>query len=306
MKKLLLLLLVTLLSCDSESQNPALITSTTNTTYIDGGQMIFLNPPAQGGDVGEGFTNTGLYPSGSFSGGKRNVWSMNHGSTIAGAVETLQPSIVQIELDMTQSGGGAGDRFTATKVREIFTNNLSTSSAQGLIVRNDGNVWIVSGGVREITNVTADAVNSIQGTTFVITNGGSNLGYDTLNDEALNVDTNGILKAYDFTGTIITGKENLLDLSAFTVDHIYLDLTNDLLSISIDPTTVRFYRWSTKEFLDTQIFAVGAIEGLYTEISPYDGKLYIIINSDGYFHQAIIANSDLQINAIFKFELILP
>lgn len=299
------ILLFLLISCTDTEEMKLFQTSLTSQSGtpilpIDGGESVYLTPDASGGEVGHGFTCTGLYFH-KWNNGNPQFWVGNDGREQEPPHEPQDniPSVVLLELAYDNIDNGYPVTFHATKVKELLTESIQDSSIQGVVEANDGTIWFASGG--NIINIenSADG-NAVEISRFSVSATG--LAYDDVNDELIaKIGSDGVLKRYStsgvYLGDSITVNNNIDQMNCNTSqDLFYGGLGSNGGTGSVD-----YYRFSDGTYLGRDSYPnVQASEGVCLVYNPDDGKEYLYYASDGWFHQPPITNPDLKINAIFK------
>ena len=222
-------------------------------------------PDAQGGDVGEGFTCTGLArdPDGSW-------WVGNHGGDVQGG-STPTPSLVHLSGDFS------------TVIAELDLETIYSSavnSCQGVAYdTSDDTLWfadVLTGKVYHITKagvpIPADTI------TLTAANG---CAYDALRDRlwVFEQSTN-TLKEYDASDqsllrTVTTGLTS--------IDHIFYDAAQWRMWMTREDGTVRLRDvnetlTAAKAIASYTVSAADSIEG----VCIVGDKMYLC--NDGYFH----------------------
>lgn len=271
----------------------------------DGGDTIYLTPDASGGDVGHGFTCTGLFFK-EFNGENPVFWVGNDGrdrEPAAGGTNNFLPSIVLVELDYSATGGNSLPATNyATKIMEIKTENLNKGTVQGVVQANDGTLWFISN--QHIINIESfpdEFGNGIELSRFTVS-GANGLAYDDVNDELLiKPNSTGFISRYSTSGVLLV--ENEIEVIT-GIDQMGYESSSDLLyggsGSNGNPAGLRFYNLTTGVLEETisGLTYVLASEGVSIVNHP-DGKRYLYYASDAWFHQTGIT-PDLAINAIHK------
>lgn len=308
-----ILLALILISCqDNSDEEMRIISANINPgdgpiVSVDGGQCIFLTPDASGGEVGHGFTCTGLYFDGWQPNGNPRFWVGNDGRDRepgAGGIDPqdFKASVVLIELDYSANAGlTLPATVYAVKKRELLTESLNDSTCQGVAQANDSTIWFVSGGNIININETPNGV-AVENKRFSVS-GANGMAYDKTDDTLLIHDGSGIVKRYSNTGTLIDS--NVISISTAT-DQMSLDrLDNDVLyttsgsnggSMSVTKRSI------SRAFSNTTqgIATATAAEGCSVVTRPSDGTRYLYVSSDAWYHQGSQPSDDYKINSIQK------
>ena len=243
---------------------------------------MFLVPDASGGDVGEGFTITGIFVDELETAGKPVgkfvVYCANHGQNIqlpAGNGLPNKASIVKLLVDVNATDLSAPTMLDEIKVYED-ANFGEGKSIQGVCINNDNDIAFIS---PETGSGTAIYVYSKDGS-FVISHSisGDNpngLAFDTTNNYYLVYSTTGSLRRFDTSF-------NLVD--TFTIgtggDQLFYNNDTNKLYLSVDPSGYKIYNSSfNEEFVSGDLDRVLSVEGIATS-----GK-YMFIGNDGYYHE---------------------
>lgn len=274
----------------------------------DGGECIYLTPDASGGDVGHGFTCTGLFFK-EFNGDNPRFWVGNDGrdrEPAAGGSNNFLPSIVLVELDYSAENGMVlPATHYATKIMEIKTENLNKGTVQGVIEANDGTLWFISHqniiNIEPYADVNGDAIEISR---FTVT-GANGLAYDDVNNQLL-IKPNGTgdIGRYEMDGTLVKIDEINV---AVGIDQMNYNSATGVFyggsGSNGSPASLRTYDIHTGNLINTYsgYTNVLASEGVAIVEHP-DGKTYLYYASDAWFHQTGIA-PDLAINAIHKLEI---
>lgn len=275
----------------------------------DGGECIYLTPDASGGDVGHGFTCTGLFFK-EFNGNNPIFWVGNDGRNVepgvVGELPDQNASIVKVELDYAAVGNTLPATVYATKLLEIFTYPISDTSVQGVIEANDGTLWFV--GATNIINIQPNTDingNAIEISRFEVV-GGNGLAYDDVNNELLvKINSNANIARYSTSGVLLDA--NVL-VVATSIDQLYYNSTTDIIYGSIGSNgnagRVIPYNLSTGvegETLGSYPNAL-ASEGV-SIVTHQDGNVYLYFASDAYYHQLNIPDANQRLNAIHKLRI---
>lgn len=272
----------------------------------DGGEGIFLMPDASGGDVGHGFTCTGLFFK-EFNGLNPRFWVGNDGRNQEGSSDPdFYPSVVLVEIDYTSDNGNVLPVTTyATKLLEIKTKTIQDFTVQGVVEANDGTLWFASRpNVINIQPYADGSGNAIEISRFTATDA-NGLAYDEINNELLIKPYNGTsVERYSMSGTLLDS--NVLSVGS-GVDQINYDSANDLFYGGEGNNNVaailRNYTLSTGvqgAFLGAFPYVL-ANEGVQIILHP-DGHEYLYFASDAYYHDTGVP-TNLQINAIHKIRI---
>lgn len=253
---------------------------------------MFLVPDASGGDVGEGFTITGIFVDEVETAGKPVgefvVYCANHGQNIqlpAGNGLPNKASIVKLLVDVNATDLSAPTILKEIKVHED-ANFGEGKSIQGICFNNDNNIAFVSSSpTRAMFVYTKDGVfvseNSISG------DNPNGLAFDSINNYYLVYSSTGSLRRFDTSF-------NLVD--TFTIgaggDQLFYNNETNKLYLSVDPSGYKIYDSNfNEEFVSGDLDRVLAMEGIATS-----GK-YMFIGNDGYYHE----NTPYDFNSIGVF-----
>lgn len=267
---------------------------------IDGGECIFLTPDASGGDVGHGFTCTGLFFK-DFNNGNPQFWVGNDGRNQEGGSTDFKASVVLVELPYDDSGNSIPATNTGIKIGELFVETIQDGSVQGVVQANDGTLWVAIGS--NIINITSTPLNGIptELSRFTVTDA-NGLAYDYTDDTLLIKANNDVaIKRYSTSGALLDA--NVVEVNA-AVDQIFLDYQdNDILYVTSgsnnSPMAIR--RLSISDSFTSTYFSITdalAAEGV-SVVYHSDGKQYVYGASDAYFHYTGVP-AGYDINAIFK------
>ena len=253
---------------------------------------MFLVPDASGGDVGKGFTITGIFVDEVETAGKPVgefvVYCANQGQNIqlpAGNGLPNKASIVKLLVDVN-----ANDLSVPTMLKEIKVHEDANfgegKSMQGICVNNDNNIAFVSSSPTSAVFVyTKDGVfvseNSISG------DNPNGLAFDSINNYYLVYSSTGSLRRFDTSF-------NLVD--TFTIatggDQLFYNNDTNKLYLSVDPSGYKIYDSSfNEEFVSGDLDRVLAMEGIATS------SKYMFIGNDGYYHE----NTPYDFNSIGVF-----
>lgn len=283
----------------------------------DGGECIHLTPDALGGDyefTGKGVTCTGLDFHGWSLQGHPQFWVVNEGRDRepgAGGIDpqVWLPSILLVELDYSASGGGASDRVTGTKLKDLRCESFRAGTIQGVCEANDGTLYFAGGNIIYHIEPDNDANgDAVLLDTWSVTSGLyiSGLTYDYSNDTLLIFILGGgntWVNRYSRTGTLIDA--NVVEIHSQT-DQLFLDIYDpDVLWVGLggngSSAVLREYSISGAFASDFTTFPNNqAGEGCAVVKHPVTGTVYGYTNGDGWYHQLPITNPDFQINAIHK------
>lgn len=225
-------------------------------------------PDAQGGDVGEGFTNTGLTraPDGTW-------WVSNDGRDLdSGGSGTQTASLVHLSADFS------------TKLDEIDIEGLvsATGSIQGIVYDPlDGTLWYASLAENKVYNITtAGVLNTSK--TINLTFEPNGLAIDPVRRIFYigRFNQAGIREYSLDTGTII----RTIDSGTSNGDQLWWDQDTNLLWQSVDDQTVRVLdvgvtSTTAVAVASYTLTAAIEIEGIY----KVGSTLYVC--NDAYFHQ---------------------
>ena len=242
---------------------------------------MFLVPDASGGDVGEGFTITGIFvdeaesalkPAGQFV-----IYCANHGQNIQapnGNGLANKASIVKLLVDVNAADLSTPTLLDEIKLHEDVTNFGTGKSIQGICINDDDDIVVVSPSpTRSIFIYTKAGVfvseNSISGDNPV------GIAFDSSNNYYLVYSNTGSLRRFDTSF-------NLVD--TFTIasggDQLFYNNDTNKLYLSVDPSGYKIYDSSfNEEFVSGDLDRVLAMEGIATS-----GK-YMFIGNDGYYHE---------------------
>lgn len=288
-----------LLAQGEDSKKPLIVEAGIVKSYLDfngtsdemaGDIGIVLSrkvPDASGGDVGEGFTCTGLCLS-----TNDTFWMGNDGRNISGDV-TYEPSLVNTSKDAT------------SKIDEILLLPIypSCESVQGVTEdTTDDTLFFASlneGLIRQVTKAGVD-VSSIS---KVQPNG---LGYDTNNDtlwySSADVSINQFVYEIDkSTGAVLTTLDlsSILGTGSNITDHLYVDPDDTHLWISYGSSgeignVVKILKSDGTAVIHYRFGQIESIEGIYVE----GDDIYVL--SDAYFH-ASESHAYSPKNKLFKY-----
>ena len=250
---------------------------------------MFLVPDASGGDVGEGFTITGIFvdeaetalkPEGQFV-----IYCSNQGKNIQTPSWNGLPnkaSIVKLLINVN-----ATDLSVPTLLQEIKVyENVNFGQGvgmQGICLNNNDNIAIVGGSKIYIYTKGGAFVSS-----HTISGDNPNgLAFDSANNYYLVYSSTGSLRRFDTDF-------NLVD--TFTIgtggDQLFYNNDTNKLYLSVDPSGYKIYDSSfNEEFVSGELDRVLAMEGIATS-----GR-YMFIGNDGYYHE----NTPYDFNAIGVF-----
>lgn len=228
-------------------------------------------PDAQGGDLNEGFTCTGL----TYDPVDLNWWCGNDGRNLDGDV-TYEPSLVQVSLN------------GVTLVDEIDVGTLfaSAESVQGVAYdTSDDTLWFCSKAenlIRHVTKAGADIADEITKT------GPNGLCYDSQRDRLWYTQDSTLFRITK-TGT----QEFSVVLGFSDVDQLSYDAVSDLVWISSGANGSLGNVWGYSPSLArfTQVYkltSATAIEGAYL----LGSTMYVL--HDGYFHSTTPGENQLQ------------
>lgn len=229
-------------------------------------------PDAAGGDVGTGFTCTGLARDDETSA----WWVGNHGRPTPGSVAAWAPSLVKVSLN------------GATKLDEILIAPLfpAAQSIQGVAVdTTDHTLWFASqaeGLVRHISKAGA----SIGSFSIVNVNG---LCYDSSRD-CLWLTVGNTIYRYTKAGSLVDSAA----LGISDVDHLHYEAASDTIWVSqgANSSTGQVYSYNpTTKAVGATIYRITsatAIEGVHVAGSD------VYITHDGYFHSAAPLENQLR------------
>lgn len=268
---------------------------------IDGGECISKMPDASGGDVGEGFTCTGLAidveETLSRNDGIIVAWVGNDGRDRepggGGDNPNFLSSLVKIGINYQAVEGGAGNRVVATKLDEILIYPIvSEASVQGVALDENGLIWFThSGSVRSISKA------GVLGVSFVPPNLPNGLAYDPTSQHLYVKSSSGTLvDVLEKDGTPVRTLDirTSVDQMTWFDGHLWGGYgSNDGPS--------RAEKYDTD---GTPLEALGpfnnslASEGISFFTSPWDGKTYLYYANDAYYHPA--TNPDLELNMVEK------
>ena len=244
-----------------------------------------LLPDASGGDVGQGFTITGLYvderetdssPVDNFV-----IYCSNHGQNIqlpAGNGLPNKASIVKLLVDIN---GLSLSKPTIIEELKVYqdVNFGEGKSIQGICVNNENNIVFLS---------------PTDSKAYVYTKGGVFVNSylisgDTPNGLAFDSNNNYYL-VYTNTGSLRRFDSNFSLVDTFTIaangDQVFYNNKTNRLYLSVDPSRYKIYDSSfVEQHNSVNIDGVLSIEGISTS-----GK-YMFVANDGYYHETNNINS---------------
>lgn len=274
----------------------------------DGGECIYLTPDASGGDVGHGFTCTGLFFK-EFNGNNPIFWVGNDGRNVEPPTGSTDQdaSIVLIECDYAAEGDTVPANVYATKLLEIFTYPISDTSVQGVIEANDGTLWFV--GATNIINIQSygdGSNNAIEISRFEVV-GANGLAYDDVNNELLvKVNSNLNIARYSTSGVLLDA--NALIVNSTAIDQIYYDSAIDIFygGLGSNGSAGSVRSWNLTTGIQGETLGgypnVLASEGI-SFVNHSDGNRYLYYASDAYYHQTNIPDANYRLNAIHKLRI---
>jgi len=250
---------------------------------LDFENKIILTPDSSGGDVGEGFTITGIFidelETSQRTDGKVVVWCANDGRNIEPPFWNGQAnaaSIVKLLVDIN-----ASDFSYATKLDELIVSNDvnfgTGKTMQGICLNNNNDIAFVSGDTIYIYD--KDGVFVDSQTLISNVNG---IAFDTNNNYYLVYNINGDLTRFD---------TSFNEIDSFTIDassdQLFYDNTSNRLYASRGVNgSEGNYKVYDSNF--TEIDRENKVE--FTELYSAEGisiyNQYLFFATDGYFHRA--------------------
>ncbi|HAI98792.1 TPA: hypothetical protein DCL30_04650 [Candidatus Peribacteria bacterium] len=238
-------------------------------------ETFFNVPDGLGGDVGEGFTITGLAYDG------ENLWAGNDGIAQDGGLVS-HPSVVKMTL--------AGVKIAEYSMETIYD---SDGSVQGVTYdTSDDTVWIADNGGGAVRHMTNAGVDIGDGFSLAAVNG---LTYDSTRDR-LWVLVGDILTRRQKNGTV----DYTHDLGIGLWDQLHYDADRDYLWVTEgdngDAGQLHAFDIASETIVGVATVSdVTAIEGM----TIIDGDFYVA--HDGYRHAAaVIQNNQVQIYPAVK------
>lgn len=296
MRKLFLCLL--LIGCTETDDMRLFQTFNTYKPIVDGGECIHLTPDAQGGDVGNGFTCTGLFydkaESEARSDGKLVFWVSNDGRNQETGDLNFHASIVKLLIDYSAGSDGYAGMPTAEKLFEIDVEPYYDGTAQGIIIANDGTLYYAT--ANRVLNFQKDGTYI----SLMVIPGANGLAYDSVSNTLLvkkgSSDT--FIERWSMDGNLIDA--DVLQVQS-NIDQIYLDRDdNNILYGGYGSNGSASYMksYSISSGLELSTY------GPYQRVQASEGISivgdYLYYCSDAYFHHTNVNPPDLPINAIHK------
>lgn len=235
----------------------------------------FINlPDAEGGDTGEGFTNTGIHKV------SDGFWHANDGRGQDG--DTNQASLVKTGITNNAPNTTILEELTLHDlVTDSDVSDAVTGTVQGLAVSKDETLIYVNTQVGNFREIYATGANKgKQKSKVAVASMGGALSIDHATGELL-VDhaSNSTIRRISVDGTV----NSTFDPGISNIDHIHYNSDYSLLFITTSSGTVYVYSEDDDSTSDAyELNEITQIEGLC--IDAANNKMHV--QDDAYFHQS--------------------